>query len=204
MMNCKRARSEIALWVGDDLDQSARHELERHLAECPSCRDHRNRMRASLDMLYGAEDSVDTSGDSVASTHDSLWPGLSGRLELRDEARKASRFNGWVASLSLAAMVLAMVALSQNLARPLPNSGDIDRDFSAAHQSPDGSHAVKVPRAMTVPAGDSAGPVILVPAASDYELELVAPYERPAAENAVGLPESAGTPRPVPTPIVIP
>ncbi|MFQ5732376.1 MAG: zf-HC2 domain-containing protein, partial [Planctomycetaceae bacterium] len=70
MMNCKRARLNIALRVGDDLDREGAAELDGHLARCADCREHLNRVESSLHPLY------ERNGEDPAVVQDSLWPDL--------------------------------------------------------------------------------------------------------------------------------
>lgn len=108
-MNCKRARTEIALLVGDDLDDASRRTVERHVSECPDCRDFRREMQTILETLYDLP-----AAEEERAAHDSVWPSVSSRLNTFDASKhRRSRFNGWAVALSVAAMVLAMVSLSQ-------------------------------------------------------------------------------------------
>ncbi len=122
-MNCKRANAEIALWVGNDLDESAERSLRRHLAKCPGCRKHWRKMKASLRMLQENDEDLSETRDI------SLWPRLSVALATAEEQNAhGSRFNGWVPALAVAAACLAMISLSNNTppversneARPIP------------------------------------------------------------------------------------
>jgi len=105
-MNCKRARTDVALGVGGDLDDTASQMLERHLATCPECRKYRRQMEAGLRTLYGP---------SNISTHDlsdSVWPGLLKRLPSREEIHRSNRFNGWLPAAAVLTACLAVVALT--------------------------------------------------------------------------------------------
>ena len=105
-MNCKRARSEIALWVGNDLDEVAEAKLEQHLAECHHCRKNWREMQASLSTLR------EPNYDSYRSQYDSVWPRLSAQLPSREEIRRAERFNGWLPAVTVVAACLMMATFS--------------------------------------------------------------------------------------------
>ncbi len=105
-MNCKRARANIALWVGDDLDDATGHQLERHLATCPPCREHRERMQTGLTILS------EVKCENTATSADSIWPTVSSRLSVCDEALRAPRFNGWVPAIAVAGIFLAIVSIA--------------------------------------------------------------------------------------------
>ena len=107
LMNCKQARANIALWVGHDLDEATCHLLERHLATCPPCRDHRGRMQTGLTVLTEMK-----CGDTVASA-DSVWPAVSSRLSACDAALRAPRFNGWDPAIAVAGIFLAIVSIAR-------------------------------------------------------------------------------------------
>ena len=108
-MNCKQAKAEIALWVGNDLNESAERSLRRHLSRCLGCRKHWRRMKASLRMLQEADEVPSTTEDV------SLWPRLSAKLSAAEEQNaRRSRFNGWVPALAVAAACLAMISLSNS------------------------------------------------------------------------------------------
>ena len=105
-MNCKRARSEIALWVGNDLDEEAEAKLEQHLAECHHCRKYLREMQASLSTLR------EPNHDSYRSQFDSVWPRLSTQLPSREKIRRAERFNGWLPAATVVAACLMMATFS--------------------------------------------------------------------------------------------
>lgn len=105
-MNCKRARTEIALWAGDDLDEQAAGPLLRHLALCLECREYRRQMVSSVHVLQEPE------GPCSVELHDSVWPGLAGRLPSRDEARQADRLNRWLPAAAVAVACLAVIVFT--------------------------------------------------------------------------------------------
>lgn len=112
-MNCTRAKSHIALWAGGDLDDRQVAQLERHVAVCPDCREYRQRMAGSLQVLQNP-----ASGES-SSLHDSVWPGVESRLAVQSqiEARRAERLNRWLPAAAIAAACLAVIAFTTEPAR---------------------------------------------------------------------------------------
>lgn len=102
-MHCKRAKLEIALWVGDDLDGNASDELKHHLSECAPCRQHRDRLKSSLKPLH------DSDAASMFSINDSLWPNLLTQLPKRPADSEPSEFNGWLPALAVCAACLAIM-----------------------------------------------------------------------------------------------
>jgi hypothetical protein len=116
-MNCTRAKSEIALWAGGDLDDRQIAQLERHVAVCPDCREYRQRMSGSLQVLHNP-------GVSESSgLHDSVWPGVESRLSVQSqiEARRAERLNRWLPAAAIAAACLAVIAFTSEPA-PQPRT----------------------------------------------------------------------------------
>lgn len=106
-MNCKRTRLDIALMVGDDLDEGAEAAVRRHVAACPDCCEHLRRMQRSLGVLHEPNDIV------ANELSESVWPALAAKLPGR-EAGGQSGFNGWVPATALAAACLAVVMFVRN------------------------------------------------------------------------------------------
>jgi hypothetical protein len=74
-MNCRQAQREIALLVGDDInDDDRRRDVERHVASCHACRERQAKIAAALGAMVSTE--APGTFDSVHS----LWPGLRRRL----------------------------------------------------------------------------------------------------------------------------
>jgi hypothetical protein len=48
----------------------------------------------------------------AAESHDSVWPGLAGRLPSRDETRQADRLNRWLPAAAVAVACLAVIAFT--------------------------------------------------------------------------------------------
>ncbi|MCH8828555.1 MAG: zf-HC2 domain-containing protein [Planctomycetes bacterium] len=107
-MNCKRARLEVALWVGNDLDGKAEQVLKEHLAECGRCRIHWKRMKESLRHLHDPEDSAAYRIDS------SIWPDLLSQLPTRGDGPRPVEFNGWLPATAVVAACLAIFAFWLN------------------------------------------------------------------------------------------
>lgn len=102
-MNCKRAKANIALWVGDDLEDVAEHELRQHLSECADCHEHSLRMKSCLHCLRNPDDL------SVPTVSESVWPDLAVRLPSRDSMWTRGNFNGWVPAALIAASCLVIL-----------------------------------------------------------------------------------------------
>lgn len=66
-MNCKIARQQIALWVGDDLSLVAVTSLISHVDSCPSCGEFREKLRHSTDVLdaFNSQSLPERKSDSV-------------------------------------------------------------------------------------------------------------------------------------------
>ena len=108
-MNCKRARSLIALWVGDDLDPSDEQTLKQHVLHCEECQTHFARMKASMTVLQQFD------GGSGTDLDNSVWPDVSHRIVSQSKApsrRPPARGRIWVATLAVAAALVVMVSFS--------------------------------------------------------------------------------------------
>ena len=96
-MNCNRARSEIALWVGHDLQEPIQQEVRRHVADCPECRCHWSRLKAGRQALQ------ESSRELVTVSEGSLWPGLAACMRAREAFSQRHRFNGWLPATAVVA-----------------------------------------------------------------------------------------------------
>lgn len=117
-MNCRRARPNIALSIGGDLDEQSKRDVRRHLAVCPQCREYAGALRTSLKVLERSERTP------AEQMHDSVWPDLSKRLRPADSGRRQERFNGWMPALAVVVACVTLVLISNNttpqgLVRPL-------------------------------------------------------------------------------------
>jgi anti-sigma factor (TIGR02949 family) len=50
-MACNRVRRAVFLWVDRDREQLPRGPMERHLEDCPHCREHASRIEAVIVMV---------------------------------------------------------------------------------------------------------------------------------------------------------
>src|SRR3954465_7883071 len=127
-MNCRQARIELALCVGDDLPDAARGEnRRRHGGQCPGCRAHYKRLRGTLQVLESSD------GDRTYDVGGSLWPQLSQRIRRMEETPEPSaRFNGWlpfVAVTAACALLVVVMDLQTPTSSPTPNTrGAVARD----------------------------------------------------------------------------
>ncbi len=131
-MNCQRARSQISLWVGGDLDASAWECVREHLRECPSCQSYQLRMQKMLELLGSSDDSHDPSVENELS-QDSLWPALSAQLAKRQRKKRTDEFNGWVPALAMAAVCVVMVFAGS---RPPQTVNDASWSWENRKESP--------------------------------------------------------------------
>ena len=117
-MNCDEARLEIALWVGNDLDEASRiEELRRHIAICPECRRHARSLQSSM-VLLGAVDQ-----DQTFDPGDSLWPDLQSRIDYLERTPKQPISAGKWVWILLAAIGVSTISWSLWPARePVTNA----------------------------------------------------------------------------------
>lgn len=118
-MKCKRAKLDMALCAGQDLDRAAEQDLRRHLAACPGCRDQWQRIQSTTRLLQeaGADESAPAPAGSA-----SLWSQVSQALEASEsKSRPVSRTrwtDAWVPVVAVASLMLAIVSITQSLTRP--------------------------------------------------------------------------------------
>lgn len=107
-MNCTRARSEIALWVGGDVDDRETLQLQRHVALCAECREYQSRMAGSLQVLQ------EPASPAAYNLHDSVWPDVQSRLSAQSqvEADRTERLNRWLPAAAIAVACLAVIAIT--------------------------------------------------------------------------------------------
>ncbi len=105
-MHCAQARNLIALLIGDDLADTDRPEVERHLSQCSSCHSY----HADLVGTHSQLQELSLKDSGVASP--SLWPEMEPAVRLANAGRGGRQFNGWVAGLAIAATVMAMFAIA--------------------------------------------------------------------------------------------
>ncbi len=123
-MNCRQAKQNLALWVGDDLEPSAIVALERHISVCPGCREAWVQLRQSQEALATAAKCLPATSLRAESSLpgveqpavDSLWPAISRRLPMPASSMQRPRFNGWVPGLAVAvACVAVMIVAVRNV-----------------------------------------------------------------------------------------
>jgi hypothetical protein len=100
-MNCKQAKSRVALLIGNDLEPAALADVRQHLGQCVSCRQHFDKLSSCLEVLQAPPRGFNPDGES-------LWPKLSVRLASPTAGQKPHRLNGWAPSLAVAAACTAM------------------------------------------------------------------------------------------------
>lgn len=95
-MNCDEVKLELALWIGNDLDDPTRiEELRRHVATCPQCRSQTKSLQASMSVLG----TIDP--DPTFDLQDSLWPELNARIDYLEKApRQPSAYGKWAIVLA--------------------------------------------------------------------------------------------------------
>jgi hypothetical protein len=103
----ERAKRQIALLAGEDLEDGQVEEARRSIELCPECRGHWVRVRGCIDVL----DRVGKSAEPVPGS--SLWPAIESRLRPTVVVRRPERFNGWVPALSMAAACAALLLAGQ-------------------------------------------------------------------------------------------
>lgn len=124
-MNCRQARIDLALCVGEDLPEAARREsLRQHVAQCPGCRAHYKRLRGMLRVLEA------TDRDRTFDVGDSLWPQLSNRIRrLEESPAPSSRFNGWLPFVAVTAACAMLVVVMDVRAPSSPTQEAVARDM---------------------------------------------------------------------------
>jgi len=115
-MNCDDVRLELALWIGNDLDDPARiEELRRHVATCPNCRLRAKSLQASM-VLLGT-----TTPHVTFDRPESLWPELNARIDyLEKTPRNPPPYGKWAIGLACGAGLCAGIWMWNN--RPAPPS----------------------------------------------------------------------------------
>ena len=109
--DCQQAKTLIALWAGHDLPSSEERNLRRHVSVCPDCKEYARKMKTCVEQLQ------DCSEPRVQPTDKCLWSNLKSTLQAPEHPR---RFNGWTASLALAACFLAMFSIHQTMNQHSP------------------------------------------------------------------------------------
>jgi len=127
-MNCKRAKQELALSAGDDLDAITEQELRRHLAKCPECYDQWMRLRGTTSLLQQV-----ASEEPVSTESPQLWVAIAPSLPKPPNRRSAYEGHGfslstaWIPLVAVASLAFAIVSIGQSLDQPDPNSAGISQ-----------------------------------------------------------------------------
>ena len=156
MMDCRRAKEMLPLWVGQDLPDAVSHaEVASHLEQCPDCEQQLRSLQSSLEVLQ----SCSSKSYEVESRRPSLWPELITQISSWEKApsyqraQGQDRFNGWVPASVMALAVGLMVAVSIPSIHQVffgdevadsnnTNRFDTDPDF-ALMRDPEGTISVK-------------------------------------------------------------
>lgn len=154
MSNCREYESDIALEAGGDLEGEGRHRLKSHLKLCSRCQASLDRMKACLSPLaIVARDESDILDSRI-------WQSVSKALQSRHADQGMRQFNGWVAALATAALLLAAVGIAEQMSGAFSESGDTVAEGQFLFEG-------ETPRADAVIVSDS---VLLAPLPQD-ELE---------------------------------
>jgi predicted anti-sigma-YlaC factor YlaD len=134
-MNCKKAKTQVALLIGNDLEPAILADVRGHLGQCVSCRQHFEQLSNCLEVLQAPPRGYNPEEGS-------LWPKVSVRLASPAAGQKPHRLSGWAPTLAVAAACTAMfwVASKQWL--------------------PSGSVEQGLPHGMVIPASE---PVLRLP-----------------------------------------
>lgn len=132
-MNCRTARKQIALLVGDDLNQTEAAELMVHFRACSDCAASHRELSASSDVLALCND------EPVSRDRESLWPDIQTNLHVIDAVKTPSRRSLTNTGMGIAvAACILFAALAPNLFRsgrtpmtglrtlPVSTTGDLD------------------------------------------------------------------------------
>lgn len=105
-MNCKQAKSQLALWVGPDGEVIPPRELLEHVNACQCCQQHWKALRQSLDLLELLAEDPEVDG------RQSVWPRVSKCIAARYACGHGERFNGWMPAIAVTAACLLIVVLT--------------------------------------------------------------------------------------------
>ena len=105
-MPCKRAKTQIALLVGQDLEETAQYEVERHLAECPDCRGYRVELGRTFEVFERMGTVVS------ADPEPSLWPDVAQRISRIQKTRPSVQRTNWTPLVAIAAACLFVAFLA--------------------------------------------------------------------------------------------
>ncbi len=123
-MSCSQVKRDIALWVGQDLDDAERRvEIRRHVSDCPGCRAHFQQMKRTLHVLERAD-----RAPTFRST-DSLWPAVANRIAQPHPVVRPGRFNGWMPFIAMTSACLTLMLVVND--RPATHEASIMRGPTA-------------------------------------------------------------------------
>ena len=117
-MKCRDAKTELALFVGQDHSDTQRwEEVRRHVSACVGCRVHFQRLKQSLAVLESSEP------ESTYDRRGSLWPELRKRLDAQPVPRVAG-LQTWmpVTSVVVACLLLVAVVIHEPAPSDRPHS----------------------------------------------------------------------------------
>lgn len=126
-MNCEDCRHLIRLDVGHDLHPFEQQRLAGHLNICAACQEYRREMEQCMVVLAAARESEP---ELVSRPSSSCWSTLSSHIHQRlSNQRSVRQFNGWVAAVCVASLLLAFGTILRNL----PTAGpDVPRSVFPA------------------------------------------------------------------------
>ena len=109
-MRCKHCHEQLALELGGDLDAREQTAVQRHLAQCPECREYRRKLQQSQAALQ-------TAAEAPSPQQPSLWPGLARLIQPIAQTpvvvrRTANHFNGWIPALAVGVACLLVLSFS--------------------------------------------------------------------------------------------
>jgi len=101
-MNCAEWEERIALDAGGDLDMAGAAEVQRHLSECPTCRDFANGLAESLTCIKEAH------AAEIAPAH---FTALRARVMASVARERRGRRWMWASALAAAAVVVLALGI---------------------------------------------------------------------------------------------
>jgi anti-sigma factor RsiW len=119
-MTCEQIQNDIALWVGNDATPQEAEQVRQHLATCPDCRAHAQRLKTAMAMVGRS------TPEPTYDTTDSLWPAIARRLPQRPRKTADASWRKWLPSVAAtvvaAGVMVAVVVLPpKNNVDPLGN-----------------------------------------------------------------------------------
>lgn len=97
---------DLALWAGNDLEEHAQVAAQRHLAVCPECRGHWQRLQAGQRVLEQVR-SAPMERDEA-----SVWIGVRRQLRVLEDDRRTANWRGWLPVGALAAACLTVLIIT--------------------------------------------------------------------------------------------